>query len=110
MSVFALNLKKARVDKGWNQGQLAAAMGVSQTAISQFEKGLRFPTPSNIKKFSDILGVSRDFLLGDEDMANERVKLMRSMQGLSPGGLKKVEEYIKMLKKYEEPEEKESDD
>lgn len=109
MSEFAENLKKARVDKGWNQGQLAEAMGVSQTAISQFEKGSRFPTPSNIKKFSDILGVSSDFLLGDEDMANERVKLMRSMHGLSAEGLKKVEEYIQMVKKFEEPKKKEDD-
>lgn len=109
MSEFADNLKKARVDKGWNQGQLAQAMEISQTAISQFEKGLRFPTPSNIKKLSDILGVSSDFLLGDEDMANERVKLMRSMHGLSPDGLKKVEEYIQMVKKFEEPKKKEDD-
>lgn len=103
MSSFAENLKKVRIDKGWNQGQLAQAIGVSQTAISQFEKGLRFPTPANINKFAEILGVSSDYLLGDEDMTNERIKLMRSMHGLSPEGLKKVEEFIKMVKKYEEP-------
>lgn len=103
MSNFAENLKKARFEKGWNQAQLAQAMEISQTAISQFEKGSRLPTPANIKKLSDILGVSRDYLVGDEEMVNERVKLMRSMHGLSPEGLKKVEEYIQMVKKFEEP-------
>lgn len=107
MTNFAENLKKARLEKGWNQEQLAQAMEISQSAISQFEKGLRLPTPANVKKFSDILGVSRDFLIGEEDMANERVKLMRSIHGLSPGGLKKVEEFIEMVKKFEEPPKKE---
>ena len=102
MSSFAENLKKVRIDKGWNQGQLAQAIGVSQTAISQFEKGLRFPTPANINKFAEILESTVTICLVMK-IWQMKIKLMRSMHGLSPEGLKKVEEFIKMVKKYEEP-------
>lgn len=103
MKNFAERLRQARQDKGWNQEQLAEAMKLSQSAISQFEKGLRFPTPANVYKFSDVLEVNRDVLVGEEEMTNERVKLMRSIHGLSPQGLKKVEEFIQMVQKFEEP-------
>ena len=103
MTNFAEKLRQARQDKGWNQDQLAEAMNLSQSAISQFEKGLRIPTPANITKFSELLGVSKDSLIGEEEMMSEKVKLMRSIQSLSSDGLKKVEDYVNMVKKTEEP-------
>ena len=57
MQNFAEILRQARQDKGLNQDELAKAMDLSQGAISQFEKGLRRPTPANIQKLSEILGV-----------------------------------------------------
>jgi transcriptional regulator with XRE-family HTH domain len=106
MTKFSERLRQARQEKGWNQEQLAEAMDLSQSAISQFEKGLRIPTPANITKFSEILGVSRDTLVGEEEMMTEKVKLMRSIQSLSPDGLKRVEDYVSLVKKSEGPSEK----
>ena len=106
MTKFSERLRQARLEKGWNQEQLAEAMELSQSAISQFEKGLRLPTPANITKFSEILGVSRDALVGEEEMMTEKVKLMRSIQSLSPIGLKRVEDYVSLVKKSEGPSEK----
>ena len=94
-------LRQARLDKGWGQEELANAMSLSQGAISQFEKGLRIPNPVNITKFSEILGVSRDLLVGEEDVASDRVRLMRSIQTLSPEELKAVETMVRMIKKAE---------
>jgi transcriptional regulator with XRE-family HTH domain len=103
MTNFAERLRQARQEKGWLQEELAEEMELSQSAISQFEKGLRIPTPANITKFSEILGVSRDFLVGEEEMMSEKVKLMRSIQSLSPEGLKRVEDYVSLVRKAEEP-------
>jgi transcriptional regulator with XRE-family HTH domain len=106
MTKFSERLRQTRQEKGWNQEQLAEAMDLSQSAISQFEKGLRIPTPANITKFSEILGVSRDTLVGEEEMMTEKVKLMRSIQSLSPDGLKRVKDYVSLVKKSEGPSEK----
>ena len=102
MNEFAHRLKQARAEKGWNQELLAEAMGISQGAISQFEKGLRLPTPANITKFAEVLDVSRDSLIGEEQMESERVKLMRSIQTLSSESLKKIDEYVKLVKLSED--------
>jgi Predicted transcription factor, homolog of eukaryotic MBF1 len=103
MKNFAERLRQARQDKGWNQDDLAKAVELSQGAISQFEKGLRIPTPANITKFSEILGVNRDVLVGEEEMSSDRVRLMRSIQTLSSEELKVVEGVVKMIKKNEPP-------
>jgi transcriptional regulator with XRE-family HTH domain len=103
MHNFAERLRQARQEKGWNQEELAKAVELSQGAISQFEKGLRLPTPANITKFSEILGVNRDFLVGEEVITSDRVRLMRSIQTLSTEELKVVEDVVKMIKKNEQP-------
>lgn len=101
MTNFAEKLREARQVKGWNQLDLAEAVGLTQGAISQFEKGLRIPTPANIEKFSHALGVSKDYLIGEEEMTSERVRLMRNIQSLSKDSLKKVEDYVNLIKKAE---------
>ena len=103
MQNFAERLRQARQDKGLNQDELAKAMELSQGAISQFEKGLRIPTPANIVKLSQLLGVNSDYLVGEEEMSSDRVRLMRSIQTLSSEELKVVEGVVKMIKKNETP-------
>ena len=102
MSDFAEKLRLARQEKGLNQEKMAEMMSLSQSAISQFEKGLRLPTPANIAKFSELLGVSKDSLFNEEETINEKVKLMRTIQTLSPNSLKKVEDYVSMVKQCEQ--------
>ena len=103
MIIFAEKLKEARSIKGWNQEELADKIGLSQGAISQFEKGLRIPTPANIEKFANILEVSKDYLIGEEELTTERVRLMRSIQTLSSEELRVVEGVVNMIKKTVPP-------
>ena len=73
---FAERLKQARINKGMSQGDLAVAMNLTQGSISHFEKGLRLPTPANIDKFVEVLGISREDLVGtvEADVETERVR------------------------------------
>lgn len=103
MTNFSEKLKEARQNKGWNQEEFAEKVSLSQGAISQFEKGLRIPTPANIEKFAKILEVSKDYLIGDEVLTSERVRLMRSIQTLSSEELKVVEGVVNMIKKTVPP-------
>ena len=101
MAEFGNRLKEARVLKGLNQEQLAEAMGLTQASISQFEQGQRLPTPKNIEKFSEVLEVKREFLAGDNEGEFEREMLMRNLKNLTPDSLKKINDYIELVKKSE---------
>lgn len=52
------NIKVARTNKGWTQGELANAVGVSSMAISRYESGNRTPRDSVARKLADVLDIS----------------------------------------------------
>ena len=56
-------IRIARILMGYSQGQLAKLVGVTQGAISQWEKGLTHPSYKAIPKLSEVLGISLEELL-----------------------------------------------
>lgn len=62
-----LNLKIARLKKGWKQSQLAEKVGVQTYSISRYETGEQYPSIETLLRLSEVLGVSVDFLLGKEE-------------------------------------------
>ena len=102
MPEFGERLRKARIGKGMNQRELADAIGMTQASISQFEKGLRMPTPANIRKFAQILGVNEGDLAGQNQGEFEKTLLMRNIRDLSPDSLNKINEYAEMIKRDEQ--------
>ena len=102
MSVFGERLRRARIDKGMSQTELANAIGLTQASISQFEKGLRIPTPTNIHKFAQILNISEVDLAGENHGEFEKTLLMRNIRDLSPDSLNKINEYAAMIKRDEQ--------
>ena len=101
MTEFGKRLKEERVKKGWNQEELAEKMGLKQASISQFEKGTRLPTPANVTKFCQILGIPRENLAGESNGRFEKEMLMRNIQNISNESLKKINEYAELLKDKE---------
>ena len=98
MSEFGERLKQARINKGLNQEELSKLINITQASISQFEKGLRYPTPSNIKKFAEVLEVPVDFFAGENQGKFEYEMLMRNLKNLSPDALKSINDYIDYIK------------
>lgn len=66
---FARRLQALRVAKGWTQSDLARrAFGGGKEAkgrdnISGYERAMRLPTPTMLKKMADALGVTTEELL-----------------------------------------------
>lgn len=56
-------IRTRREAKGLTQGQLAKAMGVDQTAVSQWERGETLPRAERLPDLARILGCSIDQLL-----------------------------------------------
>lgn len=67
MSEKVLPIKELRIKLGMNQTDLAIAAGLTPAAISQFESGIRRPSFHTLKKLSDALKVTTDYILGKQE-------------------------------------------
>ena len=59
-------IKELRKARGLLQAQLAADLGVHQTAVSQWETGRTDPDVSSARRLADYFGVTLDDLLGHQ--------------------------------------------
>jgi transcriptional regulator with XRE-family HTH domain len=55
-------LKSARLDKGWNQTQAAARMGITQAYLNYLENAKRRLTPELVRRATSVYGLSPDAL------------------------------------------------
>ena len=67
------NIRKIRKSKKISQGSLAALIGVTQAAVSQWESGKTTPTAQNIIDLARILDCTTDDILiaEEEDKHND---------------------------------------
>ncbi len=64
MADFASRLRELRLRRGLRQKDLAAALGLAQTTIANYEQNLRFPDEPTLLKIVDFFSVSLDHLMG----------------------------------------------
>ena len=62
-------IKKSRIDKGWQQKDLQEATGLSQKYLSEIELDKVDPRFSIVKRIARALGVSLDTLAKDDEEA-----------------------------------------
>lgn len=63
---FSEKLKLARTKAGYSQKLLASKLFISQQAYAKYETGAASPNPETLKRISELLEVSVDYLLGNE--------------------------------------------
>lgn len=88
-------LKELRKSKGWTQVQVAAKMGLTDSVISFYERQERAPSPEVLVKFSELYGVSTDYLLGVEKIDEQHL----DVTGLSKREITILKEFIQILRK-----------
>lgn len=66
MVLLGETLKKLRIHRRLNQGQLAEMMGLATSAISSYESCSSRPSYEILIKYARIFHVSTDYLLGIE--------------------------------------------
>ena len=64
---FFERLKLARTKAGYSQKLLASKLFISQQAYAKYENGTTSPNPETLKRISELLDVSTDYLLGATD-------------------------------------------
>ena len=80
-------INKIRKEKKLSQSNIAQAVGVSRDAISKYERGDIVPSVENARKMADVLGVSLDYLVSEDDVQevidNSMIQRVREIQKLS---------------------------
>lgn len=64
---FGDKLRYARMQKGYTQDHVAAAVGIAKSTLSGYENGSREPDLFKIKQLMDILEISSAYLFDDAD-------------------------------------------
>jgi Zn-dependent peptidase ImmA (M78 family)/transcriptional regulator with XRE-family HTH domain len=97
-------LARARDDAGYNQEDVANALGVSRAMVSYWESGKRAPSDPQVAALSRLYRLSVAQLQGDEPIptrADEAKMLFRKAEGTLSGGAKRgVAEFAVFLDNY----------
>jgi transcriptional regulator with XRE-family HTH domain len=73
-------LRRTRQEKGWSTRELARRLGVSQAAISSWERGAREPTWEDVQRWAAELGVSVRTPDGPPSPGEEAAMLVESLE------------------------------
>lgn len=62
-------IKELRLAAGKSQAELAAIIGVNKQAVSQYERGVRYPRPEIMEALTDFFNVSTEYLMGRAEVS-----------------------------------------
>lgn len=74
MATAAERIKQLRKKKGISQSELAEVIGVKNNTVSTWERGTRKPDFEALNLLSDFFEVSFEYILGNSDKEEARVK------------------------------------
>lgn len=63
-SKFNIKLRELRKHYNYTQADIAKILGISDTAVANYEKGKRRPEYETLTKLADLFGVTIDYLIG----------------------------------------------
>ena len=99
--MFKERLRTAREFRELSQGELAERAHLQASAVSHFETGTRKPSFDNLKRLTDALRVTTDYLLGrTKEMEGSAVsanQLHRHYAGLSAEYQEMADDFVQML-------------
>ncbi len=89
---LAARIRAVRLARGLTQGQLALAVGVTRSAVAQWETGRAGQLGSNLARVAEILGTTAGYLLGGAlgegaapmPMQGNEMALLRAYRDCSP--------------------------
>ena len=73
-------IRSSRKAKNISQVELSELSGVSTKSLSRYELGTSIPPADNLKLIADVLGVSTDYLLGEENTTIKDKELMHKFE------------------------------
>jgi len=62
-------IRELRINADKSQAELADIIGVNKQAISQYERGVRYPRPEIMEALTDYFNVSTEYLMGKSEVS-----------------------------------------
>lgn len=84
MSVVGKNIKSIRLARGLFQAQLGEMIGVNQRTISGWERGVRNPSPEEVRMLAKVLRVAPAEIIGHNDIADHEFEYIVTSDDMSP--------------------------
>lgn len=100
LRIIGNNLKKHRTLNGFTQETLAEKAGISTTFLANIERGGRGMSIYTLKKLSEALEVSTDYLLGEESAGNRLKNIEIMLKNKPEKFLIMVEKMIRAMIEY----------
>ena len=88
------NIKKARLNVGLTQSEVAEKLGVAQAQYARWETGGRNPKDETVEKLAEIFETSFEILKGRDDGLEEIVSLLKQYN-LSEEQKEEIKDLIK---------------
>lgn len=107
---IAASIRKARLQAGLTQKDVASALGKGQTTVASWETGRSQPDAATIIFLSNLFDVSSDYLLGvsgaanppEKDMISDRIRSRRQQLGINIENLaKQLNAPVYVIQRYE---------
>lgn len=108
MSILGIRIRALREEKEVSQIELAKAINLGNTTISQWESGKRTPDSQSLLKLAEYFDVSVDYLLGNSDVREIKKNrdlpetvapyLSDGIRELSPEARKEVMDFIEYVR------------
>lgn len=100
-------IKNLRKEKNMTLRELSHKTGISVSFLSDIENGRSNPSLERLKDIAGVLDVTVSFLMGEEEKASNHIstKAYHTLDatGLSEEDIRKVEEYIELLRQKYNP-------
>lgn len=91
------NLSRLRKTAGMTQAQLSERVGISAAFLSRVECGNKMVSVDVLNSLADVLGVSCDALLHEENTSTEIANICKLLSTRPENYIKQVELLIRML-------------
>jgi transcriptional regulator with XRE-family HTH domain len=64
---MGIRIREVRRERGWTQDQLASAVGVSRSAVAQWETGRAGQVTTNLTRIAEVLEIGVEYIMYGED-------------------------------------------
>jgi transcriptional regulator with XRE-family HTH domain len=73
---MGIRIRDVRRERGWTQDQLANAVGVSRSAVAQWETGRAGQVTTNLTRIAEVLEIGVEYIMyGDDKRAPTEARL-----------------------------------
>ena len=100
-NIMENNIRKLRLENGMSQRQVAEKLGVTRSAVSQWESGNFFPRMGMVQRLAGLFGVKVSDIIGDVkpngDLSYDEAQLLNAYRQLNAKGRARLLEDAKTM-------------